>query len=164
MRVSKDKEGVKGRYVTEETHSTLIFDNVGELKIEYDARSHLPVAIAKNLSSEGAVQANLCILNDANQNLTPSQKLLLLWHARFGHKNFPAIQRIFRAVPFLSERFLRASRCQIPRCEVCEYAKAHRTSTQGNSQSTNKLTDGSLKTNDLCPGSSISVDHFESNP
>ena len=147
-----EEKGITGQFVTKEKCSTLTFDNIGSIDIQYDERSHLPIAIAKNLHSEGA-QANLCVLNDANQNLTPSQKLLLLWHAKFGHKNFPAIQRIFRSVPFLSEKFMRASRCIIPRCEVCEFDKGHRKSTKGNKQSTNKLTDGILCSsyNIMCP-------------
>ena len=161
QRLFNEEQGITGQYITKEKHSTLTFDNVGSIDIQYDERSHLPMAIAKNLHSEGA-QANLCILNDANQNLTPSQKLLLLWHARFGHKNFPAVQRLFRSIPFLSEKYMRASRCVIPRCEVCELAKGHRKPTKGNKQSTNKLTDGAIKGGDLRPGASISVDHFES--
>ena len=161
QRLFNKEQGITGQYITNETHSTLSFDNVGSIDIQYDERSHLPIAIAKNLHSEEA-QANLCVLNDENQNLTPSQKLLLLWHARFGHKNFPSIQRLFRAVPFLSEKYMRASRCVIPRCEVCEFAKGHRKPTKGNKQSTNKLTDGAIKGGDLRPGASISVDHFES--
>ena len=50
----------------------------------------------------------------------------------------------------------------IPRCEVCEFAKAHRRPTKGNKTRTNIDTDGSLKVNDLRAGSSVSVDHFES--
>ena len=50
----------------------------------------------------------------------------------------------------------------IPRCEVCEFSKAHRRPTKGNKTRTNIDTDGSLKVNDLRDGSSVSVDHFES--
>lgn len=161
QRLFNKSKGITGKFITKENCATLSFDNVGSLDINYDDRSHLPIAIAKNLDP-GGVQANLCVLNDDNQNLTPSQKVLLLWHARFGHKNFPAIQRLFRAIPFLSEKYLRASRCTIPRCEVCEFSKGHRRPTKGNKQSTNKETDGAIKGGDLRPGASISVDHFES--
>jgi hypothetical protein len=143
QRLFNSNQGVLGQYIVQENHSTLIFDGVGELQIDYDARSHLPIALAKNLTTT-ASQANLTILNEDNQNLTPAQKLLILWHTRFGHKNFPTVQRLFRNVPFLSEKFMRASRCTIPRCEVCEFAKEHRKTTKGNSQRTNPQTDGNL--------------------
>ena len=161
QRLFNSDQGVTGCYVTKEHSSTLIFDGVGELNITYDSRSHLPIAIAKNLDHGGA-EANLSLSSEENQNLTPSQRLLLLWHAKFGHKHFSAIQRIFRLKPFLTEKFLQASRCPPPKCKVCQYAKGHRKPTSGNLKKVNKLTDGSLKVNDLRAGSSISVDHFES--
>ena len=49
-------------------------------------------------------------------------------------------------------------------CAACQYAKQRRKTTPG---TTKKVTPGSqnmLKTNDLFPGSKISVDHFEANP
>ena len=50
----------------------------------------------------------------------------------------------------------------MPRCEVCEYAKAHRQPTHGAKQAINSHTDGSVRANHLRPGSAVSVDHFES--
>ena len=84
------------------------------------------------------------------------------WHTCFGHRGFASIQRLFRHIPFQSERFRSAGRCTIPRCEVCEYAKAHRQPTKGNSQRVNAATDGSLKNNHIRAGHAVSVDHFES--
>ena len=129
--------------------------------MDYDPNNHLPIAVAKNLSGSQA-QINLTVLDESNQNLTAAQKLLLVWHARFGHKGFSTLQRILRLFPFGSERFKSASQCVIPRCEVCEYSKAHRQPTYGHKQIINPETSGSLKRGDLTPGSSISVDHFES--
>ena len=156
-------KGYGGYFHVLENHSVLGFDNGFEpLVVEYDSRSNLPIALAKN-DTMVAAHANLCILNDENQNLTPGQKLLLLWHAKFAHKNFPAVQMLMRNLPFVSnQKFLAASRCERPRCEVCEYGKAHRKFTKGNKQRTNPTTDGFLKDGDLRPGSSVSVDHFES--
>ena len=161
QRLFSAANNINGRFSCMEKFASLEFDNVGSLKIEYDPNNHLPIALAKNLSGTQA-QINLAILNDENQNLTPSQKLLLTWHSRFGHKGFTALQRLLKQYPFDTERFKAASRCITPRCEVCEYAKAHRKGTKGVKQSINQVTDGSLKKDDLTPGSSISVDHFES--
>ena len=102
QRLFNKLQGVTGSFIVSETEAKLVFDNVGTLEIPYDTRSHLPIGLAKNLSSEKP-QANLCILNEANQNLTPAQKLLLTWHARFGHRGFQSMQRLFKCEPFLYE-------------------------------------------------------------
>ena len=147
QRLFNKAKGVHGSFTVLEEHAVLSYTNVAELIVEYCPRSNLPLALAKNLSSQPA--ANLTVLDDSNQNLTPSQKLLLTWHARFGHKGFSAIQRIFKHSPFSSAQFTSASRCEIPKCEVCQYSKAHRQPSKGNKQSTNLLTDGALKANHL---------------
>ena len=154
-------QNINGSFTCRETHASLEFDSVGSLRIDYDSGTYLPVALAKNLTGSQA-QANIAILSEENQNLTPAQKLLLLWHAKFGHKGFGALQRILRAAPFASDRFKAAARCETPRCEVCEYAKAHRKGTRGAKQTLNTQTDGNLKLDDVNPGSTVSVDHFES--
>ena len=160
QRLFNKAKGVNGSFTVLEEHAVLSYSNVADLIVEYCPRSNLPLALAKNLSSQPA--ANLTVLDDSNQNLTPSQKLLLTWHARFGHKGFSAIQRIFKSNPFSSAQFTSASRCEIPKCEVCQYSKAHRQPTKGNKQATNSLTDGALKADHLRAGAAISVDHFES--
>jgi hypothetical protein len=160
QRLFNKAKGVNGSFTVLEEHAVLSYTDVADLIVEYCPRSNLPLALAKNLSSQPS--ANLTVLDDSNQNLTPSQKLLLTWHARFGHKGFSAIQRIFKNSPFLSAQFTSASRCEIPKCEVCQYSKAHRKPTKGNKQTTNPLTDGALKAAHLRAGAAVSVDHFES--
>ena len=152
---------INGQFTCTETQAILTFDNVGSLQVEYDPNNHLPIAIAKNLAGTHP-EINLTILNDDNQNLTAAQKLLLNWHARFGHKGFSALQRILRHPPFTSQSFKAASQCSAPRCEVCEYSKAHRKPTHGHKQVINPVTSGGLKVEDLAAGASVSVDHFES--
>ena len=93
QRLFSAADNINGRFSCIEKFATLEFDNVGTLKVEYDTNNHLPIALAKNLAGTQA-QINLAILNDENQNLTSSQKLLLNWHARFGHKGFSALQYI----------------------------------------------------------------------
>ena len=152
---------IHGHFSCSESHAELVFDDVGSLKVEYDPNNHLPIAVAKNLAGVQP-QLNLTILNEDNQNLTIGQKLLLNWHARFGHKGFASLQRILRGSPFSSQRFKAASQCSIPRCEICELSKAHRQPTHGHKKTINPATSGGLKTDDLSPGASVSVDHFES--
>ena len=55
--------GVTGRYLVEEQHSTLEFDNVGSIIVEYDKDNNLPTVISKNSSSGGA-EVNLSSILD----------------------------------------------------------------------------------------------------
>jgi hypothetical protein len=108
-----EADGINGSLTCKEKLASLTFDSIGTLDIPYDPNNHLPIALAKNLSGAQA-QVNLTVLNEANQNLTPAQKLLLLWHFKFGHKGFGFIQCILRFAPFGSDRFKAAAKCSPP--------------------------------------------------
>ena len=109
-------------------------------------------------------QMNLTLVDDQNQNLTGGQKLLLQWHNRFGHLNFPSVQRILRAVPFLSTKVEAAAKCDLLKlkCSICEFAKGHRRAKKSVTQVINYERTGALKVENLKPGLLVSVDHFES--
>ena len=109
-------------------------------------------------------QINLSIIDEENQNLTPSQKLLLMWHERFGHKNIPFVQRLFRHLPkiFSGETFTSASKCEVPMCAMCQYAKAHRKKLRGKTSKIDPTSEGALKRSYMRAGDAVSVDHFES--
>jgi len=158
--------GITGRYEGTEDCFTLHLNDAPPLRIEYDERSSLPTANAL-VKPAHAPQlhhplANLAVVNDENQNLTAGQKLLLLWHSKFGHLHLAAVQRILRAVPFSSARYQSASRCEMPKCSVCEFAKAHRRARHATLSTPNPKREGALKAEDLSPGAQVSVDHFES--
>ena len=75
----------------------------------------------------------------------------------------PSVQRVFRAAPFLSAKFAASSKCNIAglRCDICEYAKAHRRSKLHAVTTQKDVSDGHLKKEHLKPGVQVSVDHFE---
>ena len=105
---------------------TLSFDNVGEIHIDYDTNNHLTTALAKN-RVPGVAEVNLGgVLNSDNFTLSPVRKLPLHWHCRCVHKYMSRVQRLFRKAPFLSEKFLAVSRCELPMCKKYQYAKSHR--------------------------------------
>ena len=164
QRLFNKSKGVNGEFIVKELEAELTYFDVGTLHIPYDTNSHLPICLGRNLSSLQAEspQVNISILEEQNQNLTGAQKLLLLWHYRFGHKGFAVIQFLFRQALFISEAFKTASKCTIPKCEVCEYAKAHRQPLHSNTQKVNIERDGTLKDGFLRAGAGISVDYFES--
>jgi hypothetical protein len=163
-------KGITGWYKISEDESILDFDGKPDLTVRYQAGNRLPVGYATNSSFENPEQLhaelNLCVTCEDNQNLTPAKKLLLQWHYRFGHRNIGAVQTLMRQLPsvFPGATFAAASKCELPlpRCAICEYAKAHRKPTQGKTSTPNPDREGALKVNDLRPGSTVSVDHFES--
>ena len=157
---NKDK-GIIGEFTCREEHASLQFQGVPNVIIDYDSRSKLPIALGKN-KAVSAHRINLCVTDDDNQNLTPSQKTLLQWYYRFEHKNCASLQAMLRSEPFTSHKFLPASRCELPQCEVCHFAKAHRRPTKGKTSSVDITADGSLKDGHLSPGAAVSIDHFES--
>lgn len=159
QRLFNAKEGTTGSFSCLENNATLQLNDLPTLTIPYDARSYLPIHEATSYSS---TQLNLSINDSENQNLKPSQHLLNLWHQRFGYHNYQYIQRILRDPLFTSPWFSSASRCEIPTCSICQFAKAHRASTKGKISLVDKSVDGSLTTDYLKPGAGVSVDHFES--
>ena len=63
---------ITGRFLLEEHAATLEFDHVSKVVVESDKDTHLPTALAKNLSS-GGVECNLSsIFEEFNTNITPS--------------------------------------------------------------------------------------------
>ena len=59
-------------------------------------------------------------------------------------------------------KFSVAEKCDLPVCEICEFSKAPRRPKQSLIMTKHVTHDGSLKIGDIHPGSTISVDHFES--
>lgn len=157
----KRSMGVIGEFICTEDNCRLEFENHPTLTVEYNSRNSLPVAYGRN-ALVNAPQVNVCVLDDENQNLTPSQKLLLLWHYRFGHRNWKSVCQLMQVDPFRSQKCMEASRSDKVMCQLCEFAKAKRKSTGGHVSKPNPDSDGALERNDLRPGSTVSVDHFES--
>jgi hypothetical protein len=160
----------EGKYEGDSFSFRLQLTNQPLLTIEYDDRNSLPIGYALIGAEIDASlqQSNIAILDDANQNMTEGQKLLLHWHYRFGHLNLPSVQRILRHLPFLAKKFGPASKCALHslKCTICAYAKAHRRPVATDSTrvpfSVHDATIGTLKANHLKPGAQVSVDHFES--
>ena len=157
-----DTKGVIGEFTCLEDNAYLQFKNLPKLIIKYDAKSRLPISTARNESTTVNSQINMCVTDDENNNFSPTQKRLLHWHFRLAHLCCASIQRLFRSEPFTSHKFVAASKCELPQCETCHYAKARRLPTKGKISRVDKLSDGNLKVNCLRPGESISCDHFES--
>lgn len=77
QRLFNTAKGVVGRFLVDEAHTTLTFDGVGDIRIDYNTNNHLPTVLGKN-RGPGSVEVNLSgLLSDENFNLFPARKLLL---------------------------------------------------------------------------------------
>ena len=118
------------------------------------------------------------ILGSANQNLSGSQKELLLWHQRLSHANLAWIQSLMRdrkwledptaasslhTGPFISTSS-RAPTCDARglKCLACLCAKATTRTSKIASKAILPVKTNVLKRSHLVPGSCISVDHYMS--
>jgi hypothetical protein len=74
----------------------------------------------------------LSIADETNQNLTASQKELLLWHWKLGHADFQWIQHLTSTphepidgieYPILKSKQPRILSCPAPLCTACQLSK-----------------------------------------
>jgi hypothetical protein len=91
-----------------------------------------------------------------------SQKLLLDWHNRFAHLNVARVQQVLRHIPFISNKFGDAKKCDPPMYHTCELAKAKRRAKKSSLHTKTTERYGALKTGNLKVGARVSLDHFES--
>lgn len=133
---------------------------------ELDPNSNLPVSYATcNNSAEDTKidtqHINLCVTDEANQNLSQAQKELLKWHFRLGHRNCKSIQMLLRSKALGESPLKRAAgKCQIPKCASCQFGKQRRRPIPTSTEVPIRERQGALSANDLQPGQRVSVDHF----
>ena len=104
---------------------------------------------------------DVSVTDEANQNLTPSQKELLIQHFRLGHIGFQHFQWLIRTGRLKVQVNSKAvANCERPKCAACEFGKGH---LQPNKVSTNKknpMKEQELKKDHLLPGQMVSADHY----
>ena len=117
------------------------------IPVKFDPRSNLPVALARlpednhygefsfcaasqSQEIESKLNATVCLTEEANANLTSSQKELLRWHYKLGHVSFRQIQWLIRNKKLSTIGSYKAvANCTIPKCASCEFGKASRRPT-----------------------------------
>ena len=68
----------------------------------------------------------------------------------------------FRVHPFTYPKFTGAAKCEIPKCETCQYAKAHINPTKCSTPISKPDTGGAIKASYTRPGYRVYVNHIES--
>jgi hypothetical protein len=161
-----------------------------------DPKSNFPVALAKtpihhpiNYSKHSNVSSTLSfarnhpsflkpslahtsVLDQQNQNISPAQKELLLWHYCLGHLSFKHFQWLMKprdtstpklhhiSIQCIIPKHINSSTCQLPLCASCEIAKAKRRSNNAISNRHNQ--ELTIRANHLIPGDCVSIHQYES--
>ena len=103
---------------------------VERVSVKYDPKNNLPTDEANlhnHMEKKAKVLTNsVCVTNEANQNLTSSQKDLLQWHFRLGHIGFQHVQWLIRTGRLNMQVNSKAVvNCERPKCAACEFGKGH---------------------------------------
>ena len=112
--------------------------------IKYDPKNNLPTHEAtlpnQREKETKALKNAVCVTNEANQNLTPSQKELLRWHFRLGHIGFQQVQLLIRTGRLKVQVNSKAvSNCERSKCAACEFVKGHNQSNKVNTIKKNPM-------------------------
>ena len=140
-------------------HMGLTFEDATMLGDGYSVKSALSTANHSGLMN---------VADETNQNLTASQKELLLWHWKLGHANMQWIQTLCRDPKANSRRLVletkeaKTTSCVIPLCAACMLGKQHRRTPHSNHGGLVDGKDSMLKREHLQPGDCVSIDQYES--
>ena len=112
------------------------------------------------------------VADESNQNLSPSQKELRIWHWRLGHAHFKLIQSLMKPRTFLDDsnnerddgpiitpNHTSTCRCSPPLCATCLCGKYQ---VRNSRTSGKRPTEYDLRSGKLLPGELIFVDHYQS--
>lgn len=149
----------------------------------YNPHSNIPLMLTKEKEAVGLsytdvsflakqnVASYLSVAAEINQNITASQKELLLWHWRLGHASFKRIQWLFAVPrdkendsvkPTLISKNPKVSSCKNPLCVACQIAKQTRRGAETIHHSAIKQKEMSLRRNNIEPGDMVSLDQYMS--
>ena len=111
------------------------------------------------------------ILAPSNQNLSPTQKELLVWHYKLAHFNLPWVQSLARprkndkdSSPLIPTRNPKVSSVSTSdlKCEACQLGKAHKRPNDVHLDQIRPERDGGLQREVLRVGSRVATDQFVS--
>ncbi len=157
---------IKGYYRINGEGAKFIFaNNSGVVNTPFNSRTGLPTMTMFRSVDQSASKLEYalynCVVQENNQNLSPTQRETLRWHWRLGHANMATIRWLGTSgmLGRLSKRLAKAQ--ETPMCATCQYGKQVRRSigTFRSVTDANKI--GGITKNKLEPGQEIAVDQFE---
>jgi hypothetical protein len=135
----------------------------------YDAFVHGSVFHLQHAGAMAAIVSDDAVLKNGNNNLSPEQKELLLWHYRLGHIGFGKVQSYLQkprttSLNDMQSRLIspsnsKCSHCHPPMCAACQYAKQKRKVPLSDKTSVSRPGTG-LSDEVLSPGARVSVDIY----
>ena len=112
------------------------------------------------------------VVDESNQNLSPSQKELIIWHWRLDHAHFKLIQSLMKPRTFLDDsnnerdegpiitpKHTSTYRCSPPLCAACLCGKSQVRSIKTSGK---RHTEYELRSGKLLPRELIFVNHYQS--
>ena len=103
----------------------------------------------------------VCVTNEANQNLTPSQKELLRWNFRLVNIVFQHVQWLIRTGCLKVQGNSKAvANCERTKCDACEFGKGHCRPSKVNTINKNPTKEQDIKKDNLLPGQVVYADHY----
>jgi hypothetical protein len=172
------KMDYKGTYLTLKDVTTLAFPyNAGStlplmLTTQYFKRSAnfvgLSYADTQQLADTNQMHTFMSVADEATQNLTISQKELLLWHQRLGHADQQQIQQMLAKpvnsdlLQIIQPKNPRASAVSHVLCATCQLAKQPCTGAGMSRSIPVPRKRGGLTADKLQPGQRVSIDQYMS--
>ena len=131
----------------------------------YEPKNNLPPhkAIIPNQREKEvkALESAICVTNEANQNLIPSQKQLLRWHFRLGHICFQYVQWLIRIERLkVQVNSKSVANCEKTKCSAYEFGKGYRRPKKVNIIKNNPMKEKNLKKDRLLRGQMVSTDYY----
>ena len=171
-----------GTYTLKWDSSEFEFKGI-KLEIPYNSGNHLPMLLEDKdllyhdqrvltVTTSDLKEVYNSVGLQLNQNLTSSQKELLLWNWKLGHSNMHWIQNLMKHKEYtdsdgitvvkksvVTPKFKTTSTIKPPLCAACLLGKAKRRGAGTSKES--KTVSSSLKMECLLPGTMVSTDHYE---
>ena len=102
-----------------------------------------------------------CVTEENNQNLTPTQKETLRWHARLGHAAMNTIRWLGKRGLLGSDSNKLSKATDTPLCATCQYGKQTRRPTGTTRTEIRPEARGGIQHDKLLPGQEVAADQFE---
>ena len=100
------------------------------------------------------MESDVCVTNEANQNLITSQKELPQWHFRLGHIGFQHVKWLICTGSLkVQGNFNAVDSYERPKCASCEFGKGRQRSNKVNTIKNNPMKEKDLKKDHILPGS-----------
>ena len=119
---------------------------------------------AQVLADSSSFSSLMSVSAQTNQNITPAQKELLLWHHRLGHAGFQWCQTLLQTPRDVTKQQIiqpnhsMSSTCNPPMCAACQLAKQNRrTPSHPSSTLPEQMI---LREGNVMPGDCVSIDQY----